>query len=132
MANRYVRIYEKPRKGLEKPATLLGLSLSSCVSIEPLQEALGANYTVRELSPDSKRDRRIISRLGDIAPWGCYEIQPPLPTEQEDVVIQSLISMCKREVKPHGNAGYLIDHRGDQPPFKPYDPGGTVLAVWYN
>ena len=122
---RYVRIYE-PARLLERPATLVTTSMSVCVDPEVWQQRLGATYTVRELSRNSERDRKIVERLGEVVPWHCFEIQPPLNDES----IKTFVAICTETAETGKEAGFLVDHRKHQPPFVSYDQRGTILARW--
>jgi hypothetical protein len=130
MANRYVRIYQKP-EGHGEPATIIGFSYSAVPDQEGLEDfqSYFKNHaqTIRELGATAREisDKEMLEELNGVSAY-YLEIQPPLQDEQ----LSALGQLCTQHVYTGNNYGFLIDNRATKSPFEPFDLRGDLLAKW--
>lgn len=130
MANRYVRIHNKP-EGFGEPASMIGFSMSAVPAREDLPYYAGYftahGQSVRAVShaKDNENDIAVLEELGGVSPY-YLEIKPPLQEGQ----LAHLGRLCSALVDPSHNTGYLIDNRETELPLRPFDTRGEVVASW--
>jgi hypothetical protein len=127
VANRYVRIHDKP-EGFGEPATLIGFSMSATPD-DKGYDAFESYFAESERTMRSVTyagdDGELLQALGGVSPY-YLEVQPPLRDEQ----LASLGHLCAQHVDTGNNYGYLIDNRDTPPPLRPFDLRGKLIARW--
>ena len=130
MANRYVRLHNKPA-GFGEPGSMIGFSMSAGLGQSEIQDFTdyfaGHGQQVRELSPSNAtaKDKELVFAVGGVS-YQYLEIEPPISDDQ----LQAIGSLCAEHVDPGHNMGFLIDNRATDGPLRPFDNRGAIVARW--